>query len=145
MVQEGGDRVSVKTNELKKHEKKKKKNKPWCSGRWQGEWVGSSTLERSAKLRPPSTQVATWVSERFVKRSNSRSEWNSLVEFCLNSKMIIIFWHMCTLTRRRASGPEAGRALSQCWRSSQPRSICFNIIMPAHEACGPEGPARWER
>ena len=36
---------------------------------------------------------------------------------------------MCTLTKRMASGLEAGRALSQCWRNSQPRSICFNIIL----------------
>ena len=50
-------------------------------------------------------------------------------EFCLNSKMNILFWHMCTLTRKRASGLEAGRALSQCWRNSQPRLICFNIVL----------------
>ena len=37
---------------------------------------------------------------------------------------------MCTLTKRRASGQEPGRALSQCWRSSQPQLICYcNIIL----------------
>ena len=70
------------------------------------------------------------LSERVIcKTVKFQKRVTRLGEFCRNSKMNILFWHLCTLTKRRASGLEAGRALSQCWRSSQPRSICSNIVL----------------
>ena len=65
----------------------------------------------------------------FCKTVKFQKRMTRLGEFCLNSKMNFLFLHTCTLTKRKASGLGAGRALSQCWRSSQPRSICFNIVL----------------
>ena len=66
------------------------------------------------------------LSERvFCKTVKFQKRVTRLGEFSVNSKITLYFG---TLTKRRASGLEAGRALSQCWRNSQPRSICFNIV-----------------
>ena len=151
MVQEGWDKVSVETNELKKHEtkkqteEKKEEKKQTMMQRKKAMTRGVRRFQYMRTQRKTKTTKHTGgnLSERmFCKTVKFQKRGTRLVEFCLNSKMNIIFLHMCTLTRRRASGQEAGRALSQCWRSSLPRSICFNIIKPAREACRPEGPAR---